>query len=621
MKKFLLILLSVVLLLVSAGGCKPSEPPEPEPPVDPDPPVPVTPLETYPASSLAIDLNEAYLDTPFYNDKNDTVAYVANAMWKMFGSVSDGQNLVLKFGNEATWFQWLAEKIMWSGDTGYIGQLKSKILDYPQVDNGFIWSWTTTPWWTVSNVRSLHYDGTFRYISAVYEIIRWEQSTDFLEQTDTSQYGGDPALDASKGKTIYQKVCDAMDYILNNLEGKEGTIRITERSVLMKDGVSRFFDEWDNTGKFASASSNYWDNLCFGNYDAYENALFYESLQAMAGIERMRGDAEAAARYEALGKTVKERYDMLYWSEETGRWINTIDTDGVKHDYGLTFQNFEALKYGLGDAEKAKSVFDWVDGNRIVSGDTSTGADIMSYSDLINGYYRIAGSSTRIPDGLVLAARSNTVSFESKGVDGASWWHNPAGAISEFGNAGYNRHLENGGYIFYTVYYELMARAKYYGANAVIQRFQQIADVYAYNLLNSDIGGWLEGLVGEFPESGLVPMAYLYALCGIQPDGTALCFAPDFGTAYQTLGVKSLSYGGKTYALEAASDGSATVKGTGFDLILRYRPAAGTSVRVVLKDNVGTTVYSDTQAVGADGFVSFDLRNYPQAYRANLTIV
>ncbi len=577
-------------------------------------------METFPAETLG-DIDNSYVASPFYTDKNDTAVYVANAMWNMFGSVNDGQNIVIKFGNEATWFKWLAQKLMWSGDTGYIEELKSKIIDYPQVDCGFIWSWTTTPWWTVNNVRSLHYDGTFRYISAVYEIARWERCTEFLNVVDTSHFGSDEALDASRGKTVYQKVKSAMDYILENLEGKNGYIRITEKSVLMKDGQSKFFDEWDNTGRFASASSNYWDNLCFGNYDAYENALFYESLTAMAGIENMLGNADESAKYTALAQKVRSEYDRLYWSEATGRYVGTVDVDGVSHDYGLTFLNLEALTYGLGDRTKAKLILDWIDGKRTVEGDTSTGDDIMSYSAIINRYYEMAGSSKRIPDGLYLAPRSNTVSFESKSVDGKSWWHNPKGAISEFGNAGYGKHLENGGYIFYTVFYELMARAAYNGADDVVRRFQQIAEVYGYNKLVSDIGSWLEGLNGEFPENGLTPAAWLYAILGIQPDGEALSFAPAFGTAYKTLGITSLSYGGKKYALEAKKDGSATIKGTGIDLVLRYRPAKSGTVKCVLKSNVGANLATVTAATDENGYATLDLRGYPEALRAVITVI
>jgi hypothetical protein len=615
MKRFLACLLTLLFALCSFG-CGGGENP---PPDDGDSPEESLPVKGY--EDMNIEHNEAYVNTPFYNDKNDSVAYVSNAMWKMFGLVNDGQDLVLKFGNEATWFEWLAEKVMWSGDDGYISQLKSKMLDYPQVDCGFLWSWTTTPYWTVSGTNSLHYDGTFRYIAAVYDIIKWENSTDFLEQIDTSSYGSDLKLDASKGKTVYEKTAAAMDYILNRLNGKNGEILITADSVLMADGKTKFFDEWNNTGRFGSGSSNYWDNLCFGNYDAYENALFYQALNAMSGIERMRGNDEKAAEYDSLAETVKRRYDELYWDETAGRYINTIDADGVRRDYGLTFQNFEALKYGLGDTDKAKRIFEWVDGVRTVEGDTSTGSDIMSYTAILNTYYEKTNSAKRAPEGLKLAARSNTVAFESKSENGKSWWHNPGG-IDEFSNASYNTHLENGGYIFYTAYYELMARLVYQGADASVKRMQEIAEVYEYNLLNSDVGGWMEGLVGEFPESGLVPVFYFYGLMGLDADADGLRLFPSFGTAYETLGVSSLRYGGITYAVEAKKDGSATIKASGkIDLALTYRPAAGKSFKATAKDARGQTLRTLEASVDENGEVVFDLTGLDGAYRVNIQTV
>ena len=619
----LFLMLAAALCCFACGGGGETPPPDPGGNGGEgggDEPVASLPVRSY--EDLDVDLNEAYVKTPFYNDRNDTVAYVSNAMWRMFGLVNDGQDLVQKFGNEATWFEWLAEKVLWSGDDGYIGQLKSKMLDYPQVDCGFIWSWTTTPYWTVSGVNSLHYDGTFRYIAGVYDIVKWENSTSFLEQVDNSGFGSDPKLDASKGRTVYEKTAKAMEYILDRLKGREGSIQITAQSVLMADGKTKFFDEWNNTGLFGSSSSNYWDNLCFGNFDAYENTLFYQALQAMSGIERMRGSDAKAAEYDLLAERVAETYDELYWSETTGRYGNTVDTAGVLHDYGLTFQNFEALKYGLGDAAKAESIFDWVDGKRTVAGDTVTGADILSYTSILNDYYKHIGSSKRAPDGLALTARSNTVAFESRAdADRKTWWHNPGG-IDEFTNAAYNTHLENGGYIFYTTYYELMARLNYRGADAAIRRMQQIAEVYEYNLLRSDEGGWMEGLIGEFPESGLVPVFYLYGLLGIDADYAGLRLAPNFGTAYETLGVSSLRYGGNTYALEAEKNGNATIRASGrLNLMLTYRPAAGKKLRAVVKDNAGKVLRTVEAAVGDSGEAVFDLTKLDGAYRVNITVL
>ena len=227
----------------------------------------------------------------------------------------------------------------------------------------------------------------------------------------------------------------------------------------------------------------------------------------------------------------------------------------------------------------------------------------------------------RAPEGLKLAARSNTVAFESKSENGKSWWHNPGG-IDEFSNASYNTHLENGGYIFYTAYYELMARLVYQGTDASVKRMQEIAEVYEYNLLNSDVGGWMEGLVGEFPESGLVPVFYFYGLMGLDADADGLRLFPSFGTANETLGVSSLRYGGITYAVEAKKDGSATIKASGkIDLALTYRPAAGKSFKATAKDARGQTLRTLEASVDENGEVVFDLTGLDGAYRVNIQTV
>ncbi len=570
----------------------------------------------------ADDYNAAYRDDLFYNDKNDGVAYVSNAMWHMFGLIDDGQSLVYRFGNEPTWYEWMSEKVAWSGDTAYINELKGKLQSFPQTSTGYMWSWGTYPYWKVDNCYSIHYDGTFRYISAVYDVVSWEGSTDFLSVVDNSAAGGTYAsVDASRGRTVMEKTEACMSYILDYLHGRDGYIQLTEASTYLNADGSERFDYvadtdsycWNNTGKPGSTASNYWDNLCFGNYDAYENALFYQALNSMAGIYRMVGGAEAIAKaeeLEALAVTVKERFNELYWSEEAGRYIACIDTDGNRVDYGLTFLNFEIMKYGLADEEKAALIFAWIDGDRTVDTDTRTGADILSYAEVLRKCGRRTYETVKELN-LRLAAVSNTVAInndENKKL-GIAWWHGPAG-INVWGSAAYGYHLENGGYIFYPVFYELMARTDYEGAQATTDRLMEIAKVYEYNRLVSDLaaGGsanWLEGLNGEFPESGLVPTAYLYSLLGIEASYDGLYVAPAFNDVYEYMGTKKLTYGGHSYGVEVNRNGSCTITATDgvLDLDLHYTPArfASHSFTVRLTNAEGdvteTTVTPDENGV------------------------
>ena len=59
---------------------------------------------------------------------------------------------------------------------------------------------------------------------------------------------------------------------------------------------------------------------------------------------------------------------------------------------------------------------------------------------------------------LRLAAVTNTIAINQKENRKlkTAWWHAPNG-INVWGSASYGSHLENGGYIFYPVFYELMA--------------------------------------------------------------------------------------------------------------------------------------------------------------------
>lgn len=555
------------------------------------------------------DYNADYNAGTFYNDKNDSVAYVSNAMWHMFGVIDDGQNLVYRFGNEPTWFEWISEKAAWSGDSQYISELKGKIRCFPQTSTGYMWSWSTYPYWKVDECYSIHYDGTFRYISAVYDIISWEGDTQFLYEMDTDTASGAYSdVDSSQQRTVLQKTEACMSYILEYLHGNSGYIQLTEESTYLNADGSKRFDYvkdtntycWNNTGKDGSSASNYWDNLCFGNYDGYTNALFYNALQSMAGIYRMLGgdyidDAEAL---EALAVDVKETFNEMYWSEETGRYIACIDTDGRSVDYGLTFHNFEILKYGLADEEKAKSILDWVDGERIIEGENRTGSDIFSYAKIMELVGGNVSSEIANLD-LRLAAVTNTIAInnsENQNLN-VAWWHAPTG-INVWGSASYGKHLENGGYIFYPVFYELMARTEYEGAQSTTERLYDIGKVYEYNRLVSDAAAslstnWLEGLNGEFPESGLVPTAYLYGLVGISAEYDGLHLTPAFNDVYEYMGVKEMTYGGKTYAIQVNRDASCVITPASgsVEMNLHYTPGRFKSAdyRITIQKIDGTT--------------------------------
>lgn len=439
-----------------------------------------------------------------------------NKMWSIYGAINDGTNAVYMYGNEPSYFDWLITKVMWSNETKYKNSLKSKIQNFAMDANGYVWSWADQSRWPSGN--SLHFGNNINYICAVYSILAWEHSTDFLNQVDTNTTG---LNDASKGMTVGQKLDLAMSYILNSLNGANGLMII---------------DNGENTGKADGHASNYWDNPKFGYKDAYSNIYFYKALLSMSGIESMRGNQTNAAYYADLAAEAKANYDATFYDTGKGRYVGSIDVTGHVWDFGFSFVNLEALANGLGDNTKAASIFGWLDGSRIIAGDTSTGTDIY--------------------DAFKYAPRANTLKIESTGAP--YWWNDLGGFITVTGNASWGQHLENGGTIFYISFFDLLARAKYLGADNAKARFDAIMAEFAGDELrrdriNSYGNAWIDGVIGEYPESGLVPTAFLYGFQGISATKDGLVINPNLSTDMTYAGVNNLVYDSVLYHITTYS--------------------------------------------------------------------
>ena len=131
----------------------------------------------------------------------EDLALAFNAVYRLFGGVDTAHILVARNGNEPTWYEWMALKTAWCRDKQFIRAVKDKIRDFPQTDNGYLWSWGTSPYWPTGN-GALHYDGLFRYVAGVAEMLRWASDCSFLEEQDKTTFGEDHALDASEGRTV-----------------------------------------------------------------------------------------------------------------------------------------------------------------------------------------------------------------------------------------------------------------------------------------------------------------------------------------------------------------------------------------------------------------------------------
>lgn len=593
MKKILIFLLAAICAFCAVGCVdSPSDNDNTDNPPDNATVREYKPLVSY--TDFGLDkVSESMKDYVFYSSGNDAVTYVANALWDQFGIANGGY--VGARGGGSAWLYWDTVKFSWYAGGNYREGARNTLRDYPQRADGYLWSWGNSETWGGAGYNQndpsytpvYHFDQIFNYINAVREICVWEHSTDFLSAVDSNtnqteidvdgvHYSYD---DASKGKTVLQKTEKAFEYAFNTLGGKDGLIVI---------------DNGANTAEFGSASSNYWDNLCFGYKDPYEGALFLGSVAAMGDIYRMLGDETKSAQADTLLITARAEYDKTYWDSQKGRYISGISESGKKVDYGFTFLNTEALYYGAGNADKAEKILSWIDGKRTVEGDTVTGKDIL--------------------DTWNIAPMVNTIPVESVkelNEDGSryvTWWHGPSG-INVFTNSKFGLHCENGGTIFYTAFFEQMSRIKYGYKQDALQRWITIADEYAVDKLLRDPynqygSQWVLGVIGEFPESGLLPVSYVRGFMGVNAQYDGLHIEPNIPDEYNDMGAKNVYYAGKNWNICIKKNSEITLRSTDkvnaqFPLV--FSDFAGKGSYTVTVTDANGTVTQPTPQKTADG--------------------
>jgi hypothetical protein len=174
---------------------------------------------------------------------------------------------------------------------------------------------------------SRHFTSNAMYILGAWRYYSWTGDSAFLT-------------------TMLPRIRKAMDFYLDSLGGSSGVVTISSP---------------DHSGRDGAVPSNYWDITSFGHLDAYVNAYFYGALEAMAQLEKHVGNSTRAKQLRALRPAVQKRYNEVFWNETDGRYVQSIDADGVVHDYGATYVNLEAASFGLPTAAQAARIFDWLD--------------------------------------------------------------------------------------------------------------------------------------------------------------------------------------------------------------------------------------------------------------------
>lgn len=338
--------------------------------------------------------------------------------------------------------------------------------------------------------------------------------------------------DVSRGRTVLEKLRSAMAYQLATLNGREGLAIVTDPQC---------------DGTVDGMPSDYWDNFRFGYKSAYLNIYFYASLLAMSDLERSMGNTGRATELEALAARVKDNYQKTFWDSGKGRFIGCIDITGRLWDFGFTYLNLEAITYGLATPEQAAAIFEWLDGKRIIASDKQPVGD------------RMTGATGSEIYALGWAPLSTTRAVESVTVDGKHWWWHLGDKITVSGaraNAIYGEHLENGGSIFYVSHYDMMARLRTFGPDNAWGRFDGILTEFRKDQLKRDPPSnkghaWKWGIIGEFPESGLVPATIALGFLGLDASAEALIVNPRLPKDLPWLEARQINYRGSTYSIRA----------------------------------------------------------------------
>ena len=297
--------------------------------------------------------------------------------------------------------------------------------------------------------------------------------------------------------------------------------------------------------------NNYWDLLPFGHKDFLATLYYYAALRDMVDLQRMIDrhpewelpkpppelSTAAMCRH---AEEIRARSGKMFWNDDTGRFVACIDMDGNIHDYGFTFLNLEAIYYGFATKAQARSILNWVSGQRIVEADTSRGKDIY--------HWRFAPRATTL-----------------RNEDWYMWvWHRPE-------NIPWGGQVQDGGAVLGWSYHDLMARLETTSPDDAWNRLQEILDwfaevqaeggyrkYYAKPGRGSLQGGGTPGGLGldhEFMESVLVPQVMLYGFLGLEPTGDGFAINPKLPKTWPSLEVTGIHVQNHVIDVTAYQDG------------------------------------------------------------------
>jgi hypothetical protein len=459
--------------------------------------------------------------SPFYPEFIASDTELARTLTEFY--LSHGSNFGPADHTAAEWAEWIGLILNWA-PTRQRTLIRNQLLNMNMTAEGYVWTW---------GIRSVGWPFPFR-----------DDTGDGLNNIDTRHFTTNSAMvlgtarhyswtrDEGWLRRQMPRVRRAMAYQLNQLQGRNGVLI----------GNSK-----DSTGRPDAVGSNYWDILPFGHKDAFANIYFFASLGQMAALEEEAarlgiGGTDSAPAHDPrelrrISNLTRQRFNETFWDESLGRYIGCVDIDGNRHDYGFTFINLEAMGYGLASPAQVRRIYDWME-----NGITSSGkADTYS--------------------AFVFAPRANTIDNpgrEEPQEPKPSWWY------LGWGGVGYGLQCQDGGAILYTSAFDLWARSRFLGADNADRRLREIlgryrlpdrlsggSPVYTGETTQGGPGGGpgAVGIEGEFPESGMVPTAFLYTVIGVSAEPGGLRIRPNLPSSLEWAGVRRMRYGDRNYEI------------------------------------------------------------------------
>ncbi|MHB1462670.1 MAG: glucosidase family protein [Armatimonadota bacterium] len=415
------------------------------------------------------------------------------------------------------WYEWNMLKLAWNGHSEKMQRWQRDLLLGQKINglnasneqaDGFLWPEPSNPRWFG---LQYHFDHIPRYIIGAYLYYVWSGDRDFLKSAM-------PMLRA------------VMGFLWNGIKLSQGIAICPGNNTGLP-----------NTGEVTT----YMDCIRSGYIDGWTNTAVYTALQNMAELEAIAGDPATALRYRKASETFVAQFDKQLWNPATKRYAGWRDIKAKLHDCGYTYINIEALARGLGDAEKARCIFNWLDHGKaqpVWKGGHIGSTDIYQ---------------------LVVAPRANTIRIPNEEWDGFS--HVNRNAQGKDYIYAYGGLVEDGGTMLWMNYYDVLARLRWLDADHAYRKLTDMLyrcanDSRFLSFGKKGSGNWRSftdfgehflalGTNYDFPESGLAAMSMLYGFMGVLADTKGLYVQPNLPRDLISAQCSGIRHRGKDYTL------------------------------------------------------------------------